>query len=283
VRFHFVFLGALGGIVACGGSTSDDVSGTGGGGTSSGGFTSSGGNVSSGGSTACSKLCNGVCVSVDDPQTGCATSSCEPCNVPHATPMCTSTGECDVGSCDPGYANCDIGEFTAALTGCESNIAFDPMNCGSCAAQCTAEPGSEAVCVDGKCGGSTCPFGFGTCGAGECKTPLNTPQHCGSCAKQCSSVNGSASCLPTPGATYVCTTDCNDGFADCDGIEQNGCETNVQNDVDNCGACNSLCKGGPHSTAVCASDECKLVCDAGWSNCNASIADGCETQGSLCK
>jgi hypothetical protein len=213
VRALLPFLVALSGIVGCGGSTSSESQGNGGT-VAAGGSVSAGGNVSSGGSGGgtCEKLCNGECVPLDDPATGCATDSCEACHLPHATATCDASGVCAIASCDPGWVDCDVGDFLQATTGCETNLAFDPSNCGGCGIACTAEPGSEATCTNGTCGGV------------GCEEPLNTTQNCGKCANECSAHHATPSCLPAPGAGYVCTLTCDDGFSDCDALVANGCE-----------------------------------------------------------
>ncbi|NCQ59708.1 MAG: hypothetical protein GW913_03445 [Myxococcales bacterium] len=65
------------------------------------------------------------------------------CNLPHvATPTCSSS-LCGVGSCAPGWGNCD-GD---ALNGCETNTTIDPMNCGACGNSC----GAGGLCSAGRC------------------------------------------------------------------------------------------------------------------------------------
>ena len=48
---------------------------------------------------------------------------------------------------------------------------------------------------------------------------------------------------------------CSGGWADCDGNIQNGCETSLEWDPLNCGACGTACAGGQYcSTGVCTTD-----------------------------
>ncbi len=51
---------------------------------------------------------------------------------------------------------------------------------------------------------------------------------------------------------------CARGFADCDGDQLNGCETDL-NDPANCGMCGNACTGGN----VCASNLCRAECNVG--------------------
>jgi len=56
-----------------------------------------------------------------------------------------------------------------------------------------------------------------------------------------------------------CKVTCSAGWGDCDGLVQNGCETDL-NSPDHCGACGQVCSpnGG---TPFCAAGECDTLCD----------------------
>jgi len=92
----------------------------------------------------------------NDPSDGCETnletsanncSQCgQVCSLTNAVAAC-SAGSCVVASCDGTFDDCD-GE---ASTGCETNLANDAMNCGSCGHQCSLD-GGAGVCSDGLCG-----------------------------------------------------------------------------------------------------------------------------------
>jgi hypothetical protein len=69
---------------------------------------------------------------------------------------------------------------------------------------------------------------------------------------------------------------CNPPYADCDGRANNGCETNTQTDVNNCGACGTRCSL-PNATSACVNSSCQVsACSAGSSDCDANPANGCE-------
>jgi hypothetical protein len=56
----------------------------------------------------------------------------------------------------------------------------------------------------------------------------------------------------------------------------NGCEVNGSSDVSNCGACGNACNYA-HAGATCYAGACQMqLCDAGYTNCNGSLSDGCE-------
>src|SRR4029078_10076490 len=58
------------------------------------------------------------------------------------------------------------------------------------------------------------------------------------------------------------------------------CTTNLNNDVNNCGACGAKCPAKTHATNgswVCSDGVCKLACAALLADCNNSTADTCAT------
>ncbi len=71
------------------------------------------------------------------------------CMLPNSTaPTCIS-GRCVIGTCDPGFQNCD----GRNSTGCESVAATDVDNCGLCNRRCG---GGTRMCCAGMCAAS-CP------------------------------------------------------------------------------------------------------------------------------
>jgi len=90
-------------------------------------------------------------------------------------------------------------------------------------------------------------------------------------------------CLPgTPCGppSYVCEEDqcvCEPGTGDCDGNYGNGCETDTDTDVYNCGECDYECIL-PNAVEGCQAGACTVVeCHPGWGNCDGSAPNGCET------
>jgi hypothetical protein len=119
----------------------------------------------------------------------------------------------------------DVGEINL------TDLGADPKHCGTCGKRCP--PG--ASCVYGVC---ICPDGLTVCG--DTCTTLADLEHCRSCQNRCAAWPNT---VPQCGA-QDCLFQCFDGTADCDGRRTTGCETRIDSDVNNCGACGHVCAPG---------------------------------------
>ena len=130
---------------------------------------------------ATSKSCGPRCVSVNDPQYGCAAADCTPCNVASAIPACVD-GACAIFTCEPGRADCNANP----ADGCETDLG-SPASCGSCFNACPARPHAISSCV-GMCTFECLP-GWDDCNGDAldgCETNLaDDPAHCGQCGRGC--------------------------------------------------------------------------------------------------
>ncbi len=102
--------------------------------------------------------------------------------------------------------------------------------------------------------GVVCPSGFGDCNhapSDGCETPLNTLADCGGCNRSCTPSHATGDC----GARVCTIASCADGWADCNGRSDDGCETNTASDVDNCGSCGGACRL-PHASGTCMGGSC---------------------------
>ena len=211
-----------------------------------------------------------------DPANGCETSlrdpmSCGTCDTvcpdpPSAMPTC-SAGSCAF-VCEDGRGDCN----GTASDGCETDLA-SPLSCGGCdvvcgetAPRCGMNPDTGArICT------AACPPAVPVDCAGSCVATMTDPDHCGTCF---------FACPERPNATRVCTDGacgfaCVAGYADCDGLMDNGCETAL-NTLTTCGACGTACSLA-HATATCATGTCEIAtCDEGFADCNGDASDGCE-------
>lgn len=85
--------------------------------------------------------------------------------------------------------------------------------------------------------------------------PPPPPDPCG--AVTCGAVpHGNTTCQS--GACAI--TSCDTGFGDCNGQLEDGCETNVKNSVQHCGACGHACPGqpSPDEFVRCTAGRCEL-------------------------
>ncbi len=188
------------------------------------------------------------------------------CVTPHAEAACTG-GDCAIGACAPDWEDCD-GDVA---NGCEANLQNSPGACGACDNPCS----DFEACQGGQCV-LDCPAGTGDCDndpSNGCETTLGDLTNCGFCGDSCDLANATAAC--TAGACVVQA--CDQDFDDCDGMDANGCEADLQNSAMTCGACNIACPNGPNGTTICDNGQCALNCTSGFGDCDGDLATGCET------
>jgi hypothetical protein len=189
------------------------------------------------------------------------------CNADNGVPSCTSNG-CAI-ACDDGFGDCD----EDADTGCEVDLMDDPDNCGACGTVCENENGNTR-CVDGECVPS-CSSGWDDCDGDPqngCETDLGASlDDCGACGEGCDPPNATGTCVDG-----VCEAACAEGFADCNGRIDDGCEADLSS-PETCGDCNKVCSANG-GVPVCNDDKsCGITCNPGSADCINGILDGCET------
>jgi hypothetical protein len=218
------------------------------------------------------KLTNGCEVSTATDVTHCGTCTTV-CSVANGTPACL-VGQCAIGTCNNGFADCTGGYGD----GCETDTATSPAHCGACNAACNLANATSG-CAASTCTLVSCDSGFDNCNttiADGCEVNLNTTvEHCGQCDRGCSDTNTAAlSC-----AAGLCNSTCSAGFSNCTQpaapATDNGCELPTATDPANCGACGNICPNPANATGACTNSACTFTCTAGFSDCTAS--PGCET------
>ncbi|MFO0558320.1 MAG: hypothetical protein U0269_09885 [Polyangiales bacterium] len=259
--------------------------------------------------------CQGACVNLLSDPSNCGSCS-NACSLPNATAGCSAgacvIASCLDGfaDCDGNAANgCEVTLGTASnctrcgdacsgstpvcggrAAGCASgctgstvrcamdcvDVTTSSAHCGRCNNACVLPNATSSRCEGAVCRPTTCAAGFGDCDGNPlngCETDLRTSTtHCGACGAGCAPPNATARC-----SMGMCSfSSCNAGFADCDRIVSNGCETNTNTSITHCGACNAACTPS-NATAVCSGGSCGYgVCSAGFANCDGVARNGCE-------
>jgi hypothetical protein len=222
------------------------------------------------------------CFDVERDPTRCG--GCEmPCSTDNIAVACQE-GAC-TGTCATDYDDCNLDKRT---DGCETYLPTSDAHCGACNRGCSSinrQPG----CSGGVCTGE-CVAGFGDCDESRengCETDLTSGvEHCGACGRSCASLHvDSAVC-----EAGACLGPCTPGWEDCNGDRAlDGCETNLDEDVNRCGGCGAQACSSTNITPDCSGGECVGACtpyvwpDNGQSyprfaDCyNDLRVDGCET------
>ncbi len=161
--------------------------------------------------------------------------------------------------CGKGFADCN----KLAEDGCETNLAADPLHCGACGVVCSS------VSIDGECRAGQCAVRAcrdkrrRDCNhdfADGCETDVTAdPRHCGGCESRCSD-EGTRKVACKAGA---CLLTCRPDRANCDGKAENGCETQIESDAKNCGACGVSCKGRGCKGGLCEPERVAALAEVG--------------------
>ena len=239
--------------------------------------------------------CNHPCLAGERCQAGACTASCltgsVPCPVAGGS-TCVNLKQ-DNANCNACGASCGAGTACAngacvptcggssklcgaGISAACKDIKSDPNNCGDCGSSSSSPthicPAGQ-VCSNGSCQ-TTCGANLTLCIAdGLCHDLGADPANCGTtatsgCGHACQSGETCQAglCKPTCGAGLtLCGSTC----------------TNLAFDPQNCGACGSVSPTkvcGPYTgaTGVCSNSSCKLICQAGFGDCNGTVGDGCE-------
>ncbi len=194
------------------------------------------------------------------------------CQYQHAAALCNQ-GACEMGPCDTGYTDCN--EQTA--DGCEIRTADDPENCGGCGTSCVL-PNATAGCQEGLCVVAQCDALRDDCdlqAENGCETDVSADTaNCGACDNACEPAHAFAACIQGD-----CVLDgCQGTWADCDGQAENGCEHDLDSDVNHCGSCDFDCHS-LNAQVACQAGACVVGdCLDGYGNCNSDTGDGCEAE-----
>lgn len=213
----------------------------------------------------------GLCTdpSSNDSHCGACNNACDPTaggepSYPNSYYGCSS-GACGALKCRGYFADCD----KVATNGCETSMVSD-SDCGGCGnacpagQQCRLDPNGKPACM--------CPDGLTLCElgcngdvcSGFCTDVTSDSANCGRCGVACSNAG------LDPGARRTCdygacVVRCQDGYADCNSSEADGCEVDTRSDPRNCGGCGRACDAVAGQACVggqCVVEPCD-VADAG--------------------
>ncbi|HTQ04098.1 MAG TPA: hypothetical protein VMI54_09580 [Polyangiaceae bacterium] len=204
--------------------------------------------------------CGGTCP-------GCATG--QPCNV---------DGDCASGVCPDGHcasATCN----DMVRNGQELGIDCGGPKCDGCPIDSPCNVDGD--CLSGACDPTThkcvlsCLPGTADCNGDPsdgCETnTLTDTRSCGTCGHQCDLPNADSLCVGGQ-----CQIDkCRGAFDRCSTDQGDGCQTNTDNDVSNCGGCGIEC-AAVNGTPSCVSGNCQIDCAADFGDCDGDPSNGCE-------
>ncbi|MDO9015958.1 MAG: FG-GAP-like repeat-containing protein [Myxococcales bacterium] len=165
-----------------------------------------------------------------------------------AVPDVTDVPRVDASDCGVGALNCS--------GTCVADPLSNPNHCGRCGNACVLPNVASSLCYAGTtCVVGACATGFADCDtspANGCETPVGESlTNCGACGVVCPT-RGHSAPRCSGGA---CQNLCNTGFADCDLMIANGCETSLSLNPNHCGACGTVCGGG----RGCAGGTCVAI------------------------
>jgi hypothetical protein len=209
--------------------------------------------------------------------------------------------ETDVDCGGGGCKTCITGQGCGVEADCESGVCFDAKclapacddqvengketgqdcggDCPGCAVDQPCVSGDDCIsmeCNESVCG-PECQDGLANCDKendNACEINVRTDiMNCGSCGNACDLPNAASEC--SAGECRIQTDGCEAGFADCNGMPEDGCEVNLAQDKDNCGVCNKVCpalNGAP----FCEASLCQITCGQGFDDCDNNRDNGCE-------
>ncbi len=208
-------------------------------------------------------------------------------------------GETDF-DCGGGCAPCGAGQHCVDAPDCEAALLCHQGTCVGLGCMNEAADGSE---TDVDCGGDSCKgclTGQACAVAADCEGDVCTDAKClaPACNDQVKNaketgIDCGGDCNPCPADApcvvgtdcisgecndALCGAECQDGFANCDKLNDNACEVSLKTELSNCGFCGNIC-ALPNATAECSSGLCRIKtdgCAVGFQDCNGDPADGCE-------
>jgi hypothetical protein len=220
--------------------------------------------------------CNGtlddgceVELAVDPLHCGACTAACD---LDNTSVHACADSVCAVTTCDGGFENCN----GTMNDGCEINLASDVLNCGTCDLSCALD-NANVSCVASECAVAVCLDDWFDCNeeAGDgCEIDLSSDEvNCGFCDFACDTTNvASGECSGRTCSILACE----EGWGNCSGGAADGCEQDLESDIDHCGSCGNRCDQ-PNAVNVCGLGTCGVTeCEAGFSDLDGDLSNGCD-------
>lgn len=179
---------------------------------------------------------------------------------------CNSLLENEPGRLDRGASA--SGDRSPGADTSEDTSPTEPVSGSGADANAPSDPPEESPTPDA---GTACTTGSKACG--DVCVSLEDPFFgCGApTCTRCEVANATAACVLGACGVGACIA----GFADCNALPVDGCETSLQT-VNDCGACALKCPVVENVDMACVSGVCTGTCTAGFGDCNGDPADGCE-------
>jgi serine/threonine protein kinase len=220
--------------------------------------------------------CNGTCQRVRDWVFQCGRCAKSPCELPNTENYDCVQRACFPKACKESWGNCD----QIAENGCETDLQTSAQHCSKCGNECKPTANVSAVaCVKGACAVGACKDGFQDCNGNfldgcEVNIVAGDVANCGGCGVKCARANAEE---------YACAASkcevkkCSSPWENCNLSHDDGCEVDLKQSAENCGACGATCLGKPGARGgACVNAQCKVECTQGFDNCNTTPDDGCE-------
>lgn len=155
-----------------------------------------------------------------------------------------------------GGGTIDLGKISFCTAGVENVMEQTsiPQSIPQADNQCAAKP-SAPECVDQDKDGVVA---VNDCNDSDETIRPGAPEICDGIDNNCDGQVDELGAIWIEKGTGICQQgvvvirSCEKGFADCDGKAANGCETNIMEDNENCGACGNACP----ASEICAAGMC---------------------------
>jgi hypothetical protein len=216
-----------------------------------------------------------ICNDLDDDCDGNSDEAviCDPRDTQHTRQAICLHGACISTECEAHFGDCN-----PDIDGCEQ-LLNTLQSCGACGASCDTV-NAWPTCETGECVVDECFTDFDDCDGNptDCETALDSLEHCGACDAACARENASVACGGPPGERVCELTSCDGDFGDCDEDSANGCESDLDSDDHNCGACDNDCSAkGNLDQGLCVAGHCIFDCQENFADCDGLESNGCET------